>query len=334
MSFIPKNPLNIPEVNATPPLPMPGTRGIFAKKDGWYDIDSNGVIRKLGEGGSSPGEDTPVFEEIQAIKFTNGYSIEVKYGELYLTDSEGNEIELYTGGYDSHARNATFAQIAKSDDDGNNIVETYATKEEVSAPKQVIQLTNGFRIESRDTGLYLVAKFEDDETECQLQNRHGDVYAHYTESADFANYAGEADYASEAGLADETTRAYEDLAGRPLKGTYYEDYGDSDNLEHIIYDGVASSYGIISNSIVAYVGEGLDMTQGFTSGLYFTTPSVMPEDYSDFPDTIYFKGDGVVDGRFVPEGDTRYTIIFDFDGNLLIGYVSGIPAPSASEEGA
>ena len=72
MSFIAKNPLNIPEIGTTPPLPMPGTRGLFAKEDGWYDIDSDGNIRKLGQGGgASGGEDLEeVIEELNELKKT------------------------------------------------------------------------------------------------------------------------------------------------------------------------------------------------------------------------------------------------------------------------
>ena len=47
MSFIAENPLNIPEIETTPPPPIPGTRGLFAREDGWYDIDSQGNIQKL-----------------------------------------------------------------------------------------------------------------------------------------------------------------------------------------------------------------------------------------------------------------------------------------------
>ena len=72
MSFIPKNPLNIPEIGTTPPLPMPGTRGLFAKEDGWYDIDSDGNIRKLGQGGGTSGGEglEEVIEELNALKKT------------------------------------------------------------------------------------------------------------------------------------------------------------------------------------------------------------------------------------------------------------------------
>ena len=48
MSFIPKNPLSMPEIDKTPPTPSSGTRGLFAKKDGWYEIDCNGNEKKIG----------------------------------------------------------------------------------------------------------------------------------------------------------------------------------------------------------------------------------------------------------------------------------------------
>lgn len=47
MSFIAKNPISTTEVTSIPPVPIKGTRGIFAKEDGWYDIDSEGNASKL-----------------------------------------------------------------------------------------------------------------------------------------------------------------------------------------------------------------------------------------------------------------------------------------------
>lgn len=47
MSFIPKNPITIPEIENTPSALLSGTRGLFAKGDGWYEIDSAGEKRKL-----------------------------------------------------------------------------------------------------------------------------------------------------------------------------------------------------------------------------------------------------------------------------------------------
>ena len=63
MSFIAKNPLTIPEVESSPSVPQAGTRGLFAGKDGWYDIDSNGNVAKLLD--SLSGGRTSAMEEIK-----------------------------------------------------------------------------------------------------------------------------------------------------------------------------------------------------------------------------------------------------------------------------
>ncbi len=46
MSFMSKNPLSLPEINHTPSTPS-GTRGIFAKEDGWYSVDDNGKSSRM-----------------------------------------------------------------------------------------------------------------------------------------------------------------------------------------------------------------------------------------------------------------------------------------------
>lgn len=47
MSFIAKNPLTMPEVESSPSVPKHGTRGLFAGKDGWYEISPSGEKKKL-----------------------------------------------------------------------------------------------------------------------------------------------------------------------------------------------------------------------------------------------------------------------------------------------
>lgn len=47
MSFIAKNPLSLPKVKTRPHVPADGTRGLFPKEDGWYDINSDGVVTKI-----------------------------------------------------------------------------------------------------------------------------------------------------------------------------------------------------------------------------------------------------------------------------------------------
>lgn len=47
MSFIPKNPLIMPEVEDVSSTLARGTRGLFAGKDGWHDIDADGNTNKI-----------------------------------------------------------------------------------------------------------------------------------------------------------------------------------------------------------------------------------------------------------------------------------------------
>ena len=182
--------------------------------------------------------------------------------------------------------------------------------------KQAIKFENGLSLESREDGIYLVK--EEDEYEVLL---YSDGYIFATD-AKFAENAENADYAYYADA---------DTEGRTLKGTITIDSGDEEIANIYLEDGYIVSYGIISNSLMIFHKGIENMNVDFMSGLYFTTPSVMPENYSQC-DSIYFKGDSVVDSRFVPEPNTRYTIGFFFDGNLLVGYVSGVPAPEISEE--
>ena len=67
-----------------------------------------------------------------------------------------------------------------------------------------------------------------------------------------------------------------------------------------------------------------EMEVGYSSELYFLTPFNLPDDYTSFPSDVKFKGDCVEDEKFVPEANTRYTIVFSYDGVGIIGYVSGV----------
>lgn len=46
MSFIAKNPLILPEIESSPSTPS-GTRGIFATKDGLYEVDASGNVTRI-----------------------------------------------------------------------------------------------------------------------------------------------------------------------------------------------------------------------------------------------------------------------------------------------
>lgn len=60
MAFIAKNPMIAPEIQTNPPTPMSGTRGLFPKSDGWYDIDDSGTVKKIGSGGGDSSAATVV----------------------------------------------------------------------------------------------------------------------------------------------------------------------------------------------------------------------------------------------------------------------------------
>ena len=47
MAFIAKNPLNMPEVRIIHEAPTTGTRALYASANGWYDFDSNAVLKKI-----------------------------------------------------------------------------------------------------------------------------------------------------------------------------------------------------------------------------------------------------------------------------------------------
>ena len=289
------------------------------------------------------GDDSPK----QIIKFDNGLSIESREDGIYLVDTnqedeEGRHptVRLYDGGTNSFAENASHADYASEagyasdadyaslavwaecDADGNYISETYATKAEVGVgARKVIQFDNGFSIESREAGLYLVVESRGGNKEWCLQDESGAVLATLAENAQHAFYA------EETGIAD---CAVADTQGRMLKGTEIVDYGDMDAVDISLADGYVLSFGIVSESL--FVNTDGDWLPGeLTMSLEFTTPSEMPEDYSQIKN-VYFKGDSTEDeGYFVPEPNTRYTIVFSFNGDMVVGYVSGVPAPSVRE---
>ena len=89
MSFIAKNPLIIPEIETAPSPPQPGTRALFAKKDGWYEIDSNNKTRKVtndNNGGSSDSTVTPVYSYVNILGGADNWIAE------NVTDDSGNII--------------------------------------------------------------------------------------------------------------------------------------------------------------------------------------------------------------------------------------------------
>lgn len=91
MSFIAKNPLVIPEIENAPSPPTPGTRGLFAQKDGWYEIDSNGNTTKITKSiyayvNILGGEENWVSEDIAD---DNGNIVGSRYGQVVYDYNNG-----------------------------------------------------------------------------------------------------------------------------------------------------------------------------------------------------------------------------------------------------
>lgn len=79
MSFIAKNPLIAPEVESSPPVPITGTRGVYASRDGWYDIDSNGVVKKIS---------TDALSYKGSVKNTSSLPLNPSTGDVYNIEEE------------------------------------------------------------------------------------------------------------------------------------------------------------------------------------------------------------------------------------------------------
>lgn len=109
-----------------------------------------------------------------------------------------------------------------------------------------------------------------------------------------------------------------------LKPVIVEEVTDVETATITMEDNHVYIFNIILNELKVSFPE--TMEHGYTSALYFmsTYSETIPSDYSSFPSNVIFKGDDVVDGRFVPERLKVYTIVFDRYYGHIIGYVSGV----------
>ena len=172
----------------------------------------------------------------------------------------------------------------------------------LSAPREVIYLTNGIRIESRENGVWIV----DGEEAVQLYDSRWQ-----TLQADYADCSREADY------------AYYDPSGRELKGTTVEDNGDEGYVNVTLYDGSIISYGVVEDISIEIPEDEINL--GYTSCLHF---SVGENAWISSPSCVYYVGNGTEDGTIVIDGWQRYTIKYEYNGNMVIGYVKSNPSYS------
>ena len=109
-----------------------------------------------------------------------------------------------------------------------------------------------------------------------------------------------------------------------LKPVIVEEMTDVETATITMEDNHIYMFNMILNEFKVSFPE--TMEHGYTSALYFlsTYSETIPPDYSSFPSNVVFKGDSVEDGRFVPERNMLYTIVFDYYFGNIIGYVSGV----------
>lgn len=95
MSFIAKNPLTMPKTNSSPSVPN-GTRGLIAKEDGWYDVDSNNNTERIATladitGGASGSSVVQSFVNIlggidnwtpEDVRDSNNNVVGTRYGQI------------------------------------------------------------------------------------------------------------------------------------------------------------------------------------------------------------------------------------------------------------
>ena len=112
---------------------------------------------------------------------------------------------------------------------------------------------------------------------------------------------------NDSGYAKEANRVY-------CMSSEYIDISELPNNDQRIY-------GEVSSINVAFPDN---LSADYISCMIFSTPNVIPENYTTFPSALYFKGDECNGGIFVPNTSTRYTMLFYHDGVKLIGLVSGI----------
>lgn len=86
MSFIAKNPLILPEIKHTPST-LPGTRGLIAKEDGLYEVDSKNNVRKI----------TTVDDSIPVQSFVNILGGEINWTPEDVVDANGNIVGVRYG---------------------------------------------------------------------------------------------------------------------------------------------------------------------------------------------------------------------------------------------
>ena len=144
MSFIAKNPLIIPEIDSPPSTPKLGTRGIFAGKDGWYEIDSDDNVKKLA---TEQYMEQTIVQDLTSPSSNKVPSAEAVAREISYKEDKSNKLTFANMNGDLGTLNVTDDQYLsalasqimhdtlnqKINALGNEMPYLYATKEELDS---------------------------------------------------------------------------------------------------------------------------------------------------------------------------------------------------------
>ena len=346
MSFIAKNPL-VASVTLSPPSTPPlGTRGLFPMFDGWYDVDADGVVKKLG---SDSGGDSIAYWQpntnyaVRQIVYVSSDISGQENDSLYQCLIEHTSGEYFTEGDYwsslSHVK-ATYASQAVRDGNGNVIDATYATKDVLLQSIQYWQPNTDYNVGQT------VLVFDGVENhlivKCSTQHTSGSTFDLECWVVDCPIYAT---YASTANADSDGNVFQEHYITREVH------IGDITNIE-IVLDDHQQKINALTTAL-NYPIEGTEQSlllvdkelSVFNETLTSLTIS-LPEDISDYvlfdcsfvftsgetattlsysADSILWAGDDCdADGVFVPEANKTYEVYVKKLGNIISARVGVI----------
>ena len=282
MIFIANNPITAKEMTDTPDTPLPSTRGLFPKEDGWYDIDSDGNVKKIAE---------PFI--ITATVDANTFSIleqpDKTYAEVLEAYNKGCEIIL---------------RINMVGDDGETGATSHINLTAYSCNDNVFVFTVLFQGSVCDI-------YYDSENNLTIaydkvltfnNNVATKLYDDSDMDTNVPNEKAVVDYVKEK-VEDEKIRAeklyhYGDTDIEPLSSEYYTVSDNGDGTYSISW---AENISEVTEIVVPYEVDGKTVTAVYTniSALLLNVEKVF------LPKTILQLGDGVFDSFHLTEIDLK-----------------------------
>ena len=211
----------------------------------WYDTMVKAQSGSTVYVGENPPEDAEVWVDpkgegtkvpVDFIEFSNGMKI-IKSTEIptgLSLSCGGKESLIYDG--------ESNVSMAECDIEGNSIPDTYAKKEEVQAPKEVIQFTQGIRFVVDEDGLWVIREGDGYTEKKLLYNSLLDLFQ--------VDYANESTY---------TLQASEDEGGNNIVATYATKEEVGNEISSIRFD-LHNDISIIAGT-TDYIGDKVDIIQ-------------------------------------------------------------------------